>query len=319
MVLEESVLRVGGAGQIRLSGSDSGGGTADRSAVRACLWPGAAGPRRESVRVALPPLAGGDEPQVPELAVDMWGVDGCLVQRHEGGVQVGLAAQRYPVGVGAGGPGADRPIEGDGLGPLVGVVVPELSPALVAGVRARYCEYAVTTAVGGTHGSVRHSYRVVRDDGGVSDVEGNSEGRPFVGAVVVPGPEPDWESAFQYQGGKRNPVQQYSMWDQAARHYREFAFLRLELGQIAHRLRLHVEAGVEDQLGDVEAAFFALDRVDFVVHRYVGKHGVFVGLHREASVDPLAALDRFLRVLGVDHAAVESVANPDGTWHPVEG
>ena len=33
---------------------------------------------------------------------------------------------------------------------------------------------------------------------------------------------------------ERNPAQQYTMWDQAARHYREIAFLRLELRQIAH-------------------------------------------------------------------------------------
>jgi hypothetical protein len=109
------------------------------------------------------------------------------------------------------------------------------------------------------------------------------------------------------------------MWDQAARHYREIAFLRLDLGQIAHRLRLHVESGVEDQLGAIEAAFFAIDRVDFVVHRYVGKHGVLVGPHRGLSMEPLDALDRLLRILGVDRRVVESIANPDGTWSPVEG
>lgn len=136
--------------------------------------------------------------------------------------------------------------------------------------------------------------------------------------AVVPDPDPDWEPAFQYQGGKRNPAQQYSMWDQAARHYREIAFLRLELHQVAHRLRLHVESGVQDQLGEIEAAFFAIEGVDFVVHRYVGKHGVLVGVLRGPAPEGPNVLDRLLGVLGVDRGVVESVTCSDGTWEPVE-
>jgi hypothetical protein len=151
----------------------------------------------------------------------------------------------------------------------------------------------------------------------VSNVQKGSESGPSAGSVALPDPEPGWEPAFQYQGGKHNPAQQYTMWDQDARQYREVAFLRLELAQIAHRLRLHVEPGIEDQLGEIEAVFFALDRVRFVVHRYVGKHGVFIGLPRAASVDPLDALDLLLRVLGTDRAVIESLANLDGIWSPV--
>lgn len=144
----------------------------------------------------------------------------------------------------------------------------------------------------------------------MSEIQNDSAGGAAGGVVALPGPEPDWEPAFRYQGGKRNPAQQYTMWDQAARPYREVAFLRLDLEQIAHRLRLHVERGIEYQLGDIEVAFFTLEYVSFVVRRYLGDHGVIVGLLREATVDPLDALDLLLRVLGTDRSAVESFCNP---------
>jgi hypothetical protein len=38
--------------------------------------------------------------------------------------------------------------------------------------------------------------------------------------MEVPGPEPDWEHAAAYQGGKRNPALQGSMWEYAVGGFR---------------------------------------------------------------------------------------------------
>ncbi|MFD0635320.1 hypothetical protein ACFQ9X_31035 [Catenulispora yoronensis] len=51
-------------------------------------------------------------------------------------MQERLAEQRPAVGVGAGVAGADGPVELHGLVPLHGVVVPQIPPASVGGVRA---------------------------------------------------------------------------------------------------------------------------------------------------------------------------------------
>jgi hypothetical protein len=43
--------------------------------------------------------------------------------------------------------------------------------------------------------------------------------------IEVPGPEGDWELATAYQGGKRNPALQGSLWDYAAGGFRLVAGL----------------------------------------------------------------------------------------------
>lgn len=135
--------------------------------------------------------------------------------------------------------------------------------------------------------------------------------------TVLPDPEPDWKPAFSYQGGNSNPARQRSIWEQAARHYREIAILRLELHQVAHRLRLHIESGI-DELGEIEAAFFTIDHVDFMVFRYLPDHEVIVGLRRGLDLATLEALDLLLRVLGADRGVIASIES-DGTWQFSDG
>ncbi|MFE4874311.1 hypothetical protein [Streptomyces sp. NPDC056682] len=38
--------------------------------------------------------------------------------------------------------------------------------------------------------------------------------------IEVPGPEPEWETAPSYQGGKHNPAFQQSMWTFASSSFR---------------------------------------------------------------------------------------------------
>jgi len=83
--------------------------------------------------------------------------------------------------------------------------------------------------------------------------------------VEVPGPEADWELAAAYQGGKRNPALQGSLWYYAAGSFRLVAGLSPSLGALAARLRLNVEKSWEDPLGEVEAAMFSIGKIHFAL------------------------------------------------------
>ncbi len=122
--------------------------------------------------------------------------------------------------------------------------------------------------------------------------------------VEVPGPEPGWERAPEYQGGKRNPACQASMWEYAARPFRMVAGLSPSLEAMAARLRLTVERGWED-LGWVDVAIFRIQEIDFALSRLEGSPSpdVFVWVSREQT-DVDAALDVLLGALGIDRGAL---------------
>jgi hypothetical protein len=122
--------------------------------------------------------------------------------------------------------------------------------------------------------------------------------------VEVPGPEPGWEIAAEYQGGKRNPALQLGMWEYAASSMRLVAGLSPSLDVLAGRLRLEVETSWED-LGEVDAAMFRIRRIHFALSRLRGnpRPDVFVWVGREhADVD--AALDILLAALGIGREAL---------------
>lgn len=122
--------------------------------------------------------------------------------------------------------------------------------------------------------------------------------------VVVPGPEPDWERAPQYQGGKRNPALQASMWEYAAASFRVIAGLSPSLEVLAARLRLDVERGWED-LGWVDVAMFRIQKIDFALSRLEGsaRPNVLVWVSR-AQPDADTALDTLLNALGIGQEAL---------------
>lgn len=128
-------------------------------------------------------------------------------------------------------------------------------------------------------------------------------------SVVVPDPEPDWEAALQYQGGKRNPAQQYFTFEQAIGDFREIAGLKVTIEDIARRLRLMLEPGHTDQLGPVDAAFFAIRRIGFAIYRYVGEDYTLLSVHRNDQTTAIEAIDVLLEALGVDWRAVATVAH----------
>ena len=82
--------------------------------------------------------------------------------------------------------------------------------------------------------------------------------------VEVPGPEPDWEHAAAYQGGKRNPALQGSIWEYAVGGFRLVAGLGPSLESLAARLRLHTERSWEDGL---------VRQPDFVIFMFVRVFG----------------------------------------------
>ncbi|MEV8099070.1 hypothetical protein [Kitasatospora sp. NPDC085879] len=84
--------------------------------------------------------------------------------------------------------------------------------------------------------------------------------------IEVPGPEPEWETAPSYQGGKRNPAFQQSMWESAAGSFQLVAGLKPPLEALAARLRLTLERGWED-LGYVDVAMFRIERVNSALSR----------------------------------------------------
>lgn len=120
----------------------------------------------------------------------------------------------------------------------------------------------------------------------------------------VLGPESGWERAPEYQGGKRNPAFQASMWEYAASSFRLVAGLSPSLDVLAARLRLNIERGWED-LGPVDAAMFSIQKIDFALSRLEGNPcpDVFVWVSRAQS-DVEAALDILLGALGIGRAAI---------------
>ncbi|WAL74935.1 hypothetical protein OU787_27555 [Kitasatospora sp. YST-16] len=122
--------------------------------------------------------------------------------------------------------------------------------------------------------------------------------------IEVPGPEPEWEIAPSYQGGKRNPAFQQSMWEFAASSFQLVAGLKPPLEALATRLRLTLERGWED-LGYVDVAMFRVERVDFALSRIEGAvvPNTFVWVSRSAD-DVEVALDILLGALGLDREAL---------------
>ena len=120
----------------------------------------------------------------------------------------------------------------------------------------------------------------------------------------VSGPVSDWERAPEYQGGKRNPALQASMWEYATSSFRLAAGLSPSLDVLAARLRLTIERGWED-LGAVDAAMFRIQKIDFALSRLEGgtHPGVFVWVGR-AHADIDMALGILLDALGIGEEAL---------------
>jgi hypothetical protein len=134
--------------------------------------------------------------------------------------------------------------------------------------------------------------------------------------VEVPGPEADWELAAAYQGGKRNPALQGSLWDYAAGGFRLVAGLSPSLGALAARLRLDIERSWEDPLGEVDAAMFSIRKIHFALSHNDGhpRPDTKVWVSRDqADVD--AALDVLLHALGIGREALTYYLDPETDFY----
>jgi hypothetical protein len=122
--------------------------------------------------------------------------------------------------------------------------------------------------------------------------------------IEVPGPEPDWERAAEYQGGKRNPALQHGMWEYAAAGLRLVAGLSPPLDALAARLQLEVETSWED-LGPVDAALFSIRKTDFALTRTRGnpRPDTFVWVGRNQD-DVDGAIESLLHALGIGMQAL---------------
>jgi hypothetical protein len=120
----------------------------------------------------------------------------------------------------------------------------------------------------------------------------------------VPGPEPEWEAAPSYQGGKRNPAWQHGLWEYATGEFRVIAGLGPPLESLAARLRLDIERSWED-LGAVDVAMFRIQKVDYALSRLKGnpRPDTFVWVSRSTE-DVEAALDILLAALGIGREAL---------------
>ena len=131
--------------------------------------------------------------------------------------------------------------------------------------------------------------------------------------IVVPDPEPDWERALDDQVfPSKNPARQYFTFEQAIGGFRLISGLKVNLDDVARRLRLDLEPGVEHQLGPVCAAFFTIRRIGFAVHRYDHEEHTLVSLHRRDETPTIDAIDALLEALGVDWRAVATVVFGEG-------
>jgi hypothetical protein len=114
-----------------------------------------------------------------------------------------------------------------------------------------------------------------------------------------------------YQGGKRNPALQGSLWDYAAGGFRLVAGLSPSLEALAARLRLDLERSWEDQLGDVDAAMFSIRKIHFALSHNDGHPSpdtkVWVS-RDQADVD--GALNVLLNALGIGREALTYYLDP---------
>ena len=130
--------------------------------------------------------------------------------------------------------------------------------------------------------------------------------------VEVPGPEPDWELAAAYHGGKRNPALQGSLWDYAVGGFRLVAGLRPSLDALAARLRLDTERSWEDPLGEVDAAMFSIRKIHFALSHNDGHPSpdTKVWVSRDQA-DVEAALNVLLEALGIGREALTYCLDPE--------
>jgi hypothetical protein len=115
-----------------------------------------------------------------------------------------------------------------------------------------------------------------------------------------------------YQGGKRNPARQGSLWDYAAGGFRLVAGLSPSLEALAARLRLDIERSWEDQLGEVDAAMFSIRKIHFALSHNDGHPSpdTKVWVSRDQT-DVDAALDVLLDALGVGREALTYYLDPE--------
>ncbi|MFD7733027.1 hypothetical protein ACFV6F_21875 [Kitasatospora phosalacinea] len=135
--------------------------------------------------------------------------------------------------------------------------------------------------------------------------------------IEVPGPEPDWEEAPSYQGGKRNPAFQQSLLEHALGTCRAIAGLQVPLEPLAARLRLVVERGWED-LGYASAAMFMIGRTCFGLSRTDGDTYTLVHVDR-AVTDHEAALATLFAALGIDSTALAFRGTPEDGFEYCNG
>ena len=121
--------------------------------------------------------------------------------------------------------------------------------------------------------------------------------------IVIPGPEPDWDTASGALGGGHE-VRQGFAWDAAMSTNREIAVLAAPFDAITDRFQLVAEAVTED-LGTVDAATFLLSDVWYTISR--GKDdgdAVQVAVANDTLIDDDEALGRLVTALGVSPEAV---------------
>lgn len=127
--------------------------------------------------------------------------------------------------------------------------------------------------------------------------------------IVVPDPEPGWASAlspYLSPDGERNPATQYFTFEQALGDFRPIGCLKVQIADIARRLRLMLEPGFS-QLGEVEAAFLSIRRIGFAIYHHGDDNFTLVNMHWKDETATLDAVDALLEALGVDWRAVATV------------
>lgn len=122
--------------------------------------------------------------------------------------------------------------------------------------------------------------------------------------IVIPGPEPDWDTASGVPGAGHQ-VRQGFAWDAAMSTNREIAVLAAPFDAITDRFQLVAEAVTED-LGTVDAAMFLLSDVWYTISRGEGddRDAVQVAVANDTLIDDDEAVDRLVAALGVSPEAV---------------
>jgi hypothetical protein len=125
--------------------------------------------------------------------------------------------------------------------------------------------------------------------------------------------DPSYEAAPSLFPGKRNPVDQFGLWDILSTWFVRAFMVRQPIEELAGRFRIELEKSW-DQLDDVKAAYIRVRRESYAIVRHLGYPGpgTEVWLIRDGHSED--AIPFFLETFGLTEEDVLWRDDSGGPW-----